>query len=78
VLSVKWDANGGHFNPTPPVKLIVRPRARAGIFREYDVTLDGKRFLMIKRGSDKPSATGDVLVVVQNGVDDLKRLLPLK
>ena len=55
-----------------PVLLRYRPG------RTYDVSPDGKRFLMIK---DAPSATPSAalqLVVVLNWVEELKRLVPNK
>jgi hypothetical protein len=46
-------------------------------FRTYDVSPDGKRFLMIKPvgGQDQPAAPPS-LVVVQNLTEELKRLVP--
>lgn len=43
----------------------------------YDVSLDGKRFLMIKdaSGSDQTAAPAN-LIVVQNWTEELKRLVP--
>jgi len=45
--------------------------------RTYDVSPDGRRFLMIKSGdgSDKTAAPAN-LIVVQNWVEELKRLVP--
>jgi serine/threonine-protein kinase len=44
----------------------------------YDISPDGKRFLMIKRVEDKGESDPVTLVVVQNWFEDLKRLVPLK
>ena len=44
------------------------------ISRTYDVSEDGKRFLRIKPSSG-PEATASV-VVVQNWLEELKRLVP--
>ena len=45
--------------------------------RTYDVSLDGKRFLMVKEAGDpnQPPAPARI-VVVQNWFEDLKRLVP--
>ena len=45
--------------------------------RTYDVSADGKRFLMIKQdvSADQPAAR---IVVVQHWVEELKRLVPTK
>jgi eukaryotic-like serine/threonine-protein kinase len=45
--------------------------------RMYDVSSDGKRFLMLKAtASDDQRTTGTSIVVVQNWFQELKRLLP--
>ena len=45
--------------------------------RTYDVAPDGKRFLMIKAGGSAGQTAGPTsLVVVQNWVEELKRLVP--
>ena len=45
--------------------------------RTYDISQDGKRFLMIKDppGSTAPPAS---MIVVQHWVEELKRLVPTK
>jgi hypothetical protein len=48
-----------------------------GTGRAYDVSPDGKRFLMIKEGDgprDNSSPPG--IIVVQNWFEELKRLVP--
>jgi hypothetical protein len=78
-MGVRWDAVGGRFNAHPPVKLVEgRQSASGGGLRQFDVTADGSRFLMIREGSDKSPAPDDSIIVVQNFVEDLKRLLPPK
>jgi eukaryotic-like serine/threonine-protein kinase len=42
----------------------------------YDVSLDGRRFLMLKDTADEPSASRPQIVVVQNWTEELKRLVP--
>ena len=45
--------------------------------RQYDVSPDGQRFLMIKEGSGTDQATASAsLIVVQNWFEELKRLVP--
>lgn len=47
--------------------------------RTYDVSLDGRRFLMIKPiGPADPSSATASLIVVQNWTEELKRLAPKK
>jgi eukaryotic-like serine/threonine-protein kinase len=50
----------------------------AGVGRSYDVTPDGRRFLMIKQRDGSDSQEGTAFVVVQNWHDELKRLAPGK
>jgi hypothetical protein len=43
--------------------------------RNYDVALDGQRFLIIKRGSDQRISPTQI-IVVQHFDEELKRLVP--
>ena len=72
---------GSTFERGTPEKVVdaspylVRPRWGSG--RMYDVSADGKRFLMIKAGgSADQTAVPTSLVVVQNWREELKRLVP--
>ncbi len=44
----------------------------------YDVSPDGRRFLMIKQATDEGTAAPVQLVVVQNWIEELKRLVPIQ
>jgi serine/threonine-protein kinase len=44
----------------------------------YDISPDGQRFLMLKEGGADGSAMPASIIVVQNWVDELKRLVPMK
>ena len=44
----------------------------------YDVSLDGKRFLMIKPVEAQDRAPSDQIIVVLNWFEELKRLVPTK
>ena len=46
--------------------------------RTYDITRDGQRFLMIKQGGANQNVVPPSFIVVQNWVEELKRLVPLK
>ena len=48
------------------------------VSRQYDVSRDGQRFLMIKegRGADQAAASPS-LIVVLNWFEELKRLVPV-
>ena len=69
---VTWTAGG-------PVKLFEGPYyygAPPNLGPAYDVSPDGRRFLMIKGAGEAPAATS--LVVVQNWTEELKRLVPTR
>ena len=65
-----------------PEKVIERGYYRGvgnNVARTYDVSLDSKRFLMIKEAggpNQVPAPTS--LIVVQNWTEELKRLVPMK
>jgi eukaryotic-like serine/threonine-protein kinase len=48
------------------------------VSRGYDVSPDGKRFLMIKPASADQGTAQTSIIVVQNWFDELKRLVPVK
>ena len=61
------------FSPGNPTVLFEDPYLR-GFRREYDISLDGQRFLMIKEGSSNDAPRE--LHVVLNWFEELKRLVP--
>jgi eukaryotic-like serine/threonine-protein kinase len=74
MMASRVEASGNRWIPTAPVKLfsgsyLVRT---SDLARQYDVTSDSRRFLMIKRQG--PSAPRSV-VIVQNWAEELKRLV---
>jgi len=71
-------AQGPTWAATAPSKLFEgRYGAAAGQSgRTYDVAPDGKRFLMIKAVGADQAAAPMSLVVVQNWLEELKRLVP--
>ena len=76
LLRVPVEAIGATWNVGTPTKLFEGRYYNAGTSgRNYDVSLDGKRFLMIKAsGTD----AGPVFIVVQHWDEELKRLVPPK
>jgi hypothetical protein len=53
------------------------PYFRGQAARTYDVSPDGRRFLMIKAVASSTGSTPLQLVVVQNFFEELKRLVPV-
>jgi serine/threonine-protein kinase len=71
-MAVQVDLETGR--PGMPTQLFEGPyRASAGGLRQYDVTPDGQRFLMVKPRSD---VTPPQLMVVVNWFEELKRPVP--
>jgi len=50
---------------------------RLGFGRTYDIASDGRRFLMIKPISRGGESEPTQLILVQNWLDELKRLVPV-
>ena len=72
--------SGTTWTAGPPTRLFEAPYFRGGggsDSRIYDVSPDGKRFLMIKQdvSANQPAAR---IVVVQHWLEELKRLVPTK
>jgi len=62
-----------------PIKLVDIPyrRSETSNSQSYDVSPDGKRFLMIKEGRGA-GQTPPTIEVVQNWFEELKRFAPTK
>ena len=45
--------------------------------RNYDVTADGQRFLMLREAGDAEGTSAPTIIVVQNWHEELKRLVPV-
>jgi hypothetical protein len=62
--------------PGKPTKLFEDPYV-FGRGRDYDVSLDGQRFLMIKEGEEKEGTSARTeLILVEDWFEELKRLMP--
>jgi serine/threonine-protein kinase len=75
VLTVRVDTNDG-FRPGSPEQLIQLPYSNSGVGRNYDVSPDGQRFLMITQAGNAERSEGNEVVLVQNWFEELKRLVP--
>ena len=51
--------------------------AAVNVSRQYDVSADGQRFLMIKEADSEVTAAAPQIIVVQHWVEELKRLVPV-
>jgi len=69
---------GSSFTFGNPEVVFEGPYLASGLFRQtYDISPDGKRFLMIKEGSPDAEAGPTQVIVVQNWLEELKRLVPV-
>jgi serine/threonine-protein kinase len=78
VMSVAVDADANTWSSAAPVKLFDGPYLvrTNDLGRHYDVSRDGQRFLMISLRPADPSAEPLHVVVVQNWIAELQRLVP--
>jgi Tol biopolymer transport system component len=77
LMSVRVDRSAT-WSAGMPTKLLDATYYAGNQGRTYDVSPDGKRFLMIKPVPSAPTTAVSNLVVVLNWTDELKRLVPAK
>jgi serine/threonine-protein kinase len=83
IMGVRVEGSSSWRSSTPTKALqgtaYYLPVAGAGeAGRTFDVAADGKRFLMIKPGSGEAAPPPQSLIVVENWLEELKRLVPTK
>jgi eukaryotic-like serine/threonine-protein kinase len=80
LLGVPVEARGETWNAGPPTKLVERRYlvAAGTAGRTYDVSPDGRRFLMLKASGTDAGAAPPAIIVVQHWDEELKRLVPTK
>ena len=76
-MRVPVEARSAVWSAGTPVALLQRRYYTGSQGRTYDVSPDGRRFLMIKEaGADQGDAAPQI-IVVQNWHEELKRLVPV-
>ncbi len=77
LMAVPVDARDATWSAGSPVKVIEGPYATGAPMtaRNYDVSTDGQRFLMVKQPANQ--APAPQIVVVHNWTTELKRLAPM-
>ena len=77
LMASRVDARDGVWRAASPTKVVDGPYATEGVRdrRTYDVSPDGRRFLVIKRSANE--ATAPQIIVVQHWLEELKRLVPI-
>ena len=78
VMATSIDVRGGTWSAGSPMKVVEGPYATLSSLtsRTYDVSIDGKRLLLVKRPANLAAAPK--IVVVQNWTEELKRLVPTR
>jgi tRNA A-37 threonylcarbamoyl transferase component Bud32 len=76
IMASRVDARAGAWSASRPTTVVDGPYATEGVRdrRSYDVSADGRRFLVIKQ--PRSEATVPQIVVVQQWLEELKRLVP--
>jgi len=76
LVGARVDTRGGTWSAGTPAKILEGPYLTGdkNSGRTYDVSTDGKRFLLVKQPANQTA--GPQIVVVQNWFDELKRLVP--
>jgi Tol biopolymer transport system component len=78
LTAVPVQLSGSTFSSGAPAKLFAAKFWSGYPARQYDVSHDGQRFLMIKDGGADATAAPASIIVVQHWVEELKRLVPTK
>jgi hypothetical protein len=73
-MVVAVETSGSTVHASTPVRLLAGPYLISGPSRNYDVSADGRRFVMIKESQ----AAQPSLILVQHWDEELKRLAPVK
>jgi hypothetical protein len=75
-MAVPVDPRGATWNSGSPAKVLEGLYLnQGGGIRNYDVSADGRRFLMVKLPANSGAAAQ--IVVVQNWFEELKHLVPV-
>ncbi len=75
-VPIEADASFAFGNPEVVLEETYYFRRSANLGRTYDISPDGKRFLMIKEGGPRDETEPTQLILVLNWFDELKRLVP--
>jgi serine/threonine-protein kinase len=79
LTAVPVQTSGATFRAGRPAKLFDAKYSTPFPVRSYDVSADGKRFLMLKdSATGDPNATPVSMILVEHWFEELKRLVPMK
>ena len=79
LMAVRVDARGSSWRAASPARVVEGPYLTIGgrSSRNYDVSADGKRFLLIKQ-APVTQAAAPRIIVVQNWFEELKARVPIR
>ena len=77
LMSVPVEATATAWSNGAAVKLLEMRSAAPGAFRSYDVSSDGRRFLLIRTVGTEQGTSAN-MIVVQHFDEELKRLVPTR
>jgi hypothetical protein len=77
LMAARVGPRGDAWSAGSPEEVLEGPYLTEGVRdrRSYDVSRDGRRFLMVKQAPEEQAATPQI-IVVQNWLEELKRLVP--
>jgi eukaryotic-like serine/threonine-protein kinase len=77
LMAVRVNPRAGRWSSASAAKVVEGPYVTRSLRdkRTYDVSTDGKRFLMVKQPANQAAPQ---IVVVQNWIEELKRLVPTR
>jgi serine/threonine-protein kinase len=77
INAVRVTSNGGSFSTSAPFKLFDDRYDDGNLnHTNYDVSLDGERFVMFKPAEASSGQPGGQIVAVQNWLDEVRRMIP--
>ena len=78
IMAARVTARGSSWKADNPVKVVEGPYVTRGALssRNYDVSIDGQRFLMVKQPANQAAAPQ--IIVVQNWFEELKARMPVR
>ena len=76
--AVKVSTSGSALTFSTPSIVSNTGYASGGIWRSYDISPDGQRFLVMKQDATSAQSAAPGFVVVQNWIEELRKLVPAR
>ena len=78
LTTVKVSTSGSALTFSTPSIVSNTGYASGGIWRSYDISPDGQRFLVMKQDASSGQSAAPGFVVVQNWIEELRKLVPAR